>query len=570
LVLVLVLSVLCSDCKGNYMRVLDLMDTGAMGQVAQQSKLSPDALYFLKQAQANGINPIDAATLAHFESGMNPMQWNHAGSDNYGLIQFGAPERKKYGIVPGKTGFNEQVDAYFQFMKDRGFDPTKHSFLDMYSTINAGSPGNAGAVDSGSTVAQKVNSPRMQSSRKWAEKWLGGVDPQNPMVRTLYSGEDQATPHAPGVPPQALAFSSQNRQAPGGALGAIARALAGQAPQQQNAPMADQESFGSGLTRLGAALMARDNPAGAQALLSGIPARRQQKPVTWTDGGFEQLGDGHWVHMKRNDATGEVSSEPVDEGQVPVSSKLSLEVAQRKLQDMKDKAEAEPKLLRGTTQQFQQLEQALTAQKYNYDVGMKLIQEAADKGYDIGINAQGKAYLRGIANVSKDEDIFLKNVDAFIEKAVEDRANLEKGGLSDKRLAQAHRQYLPGGAQFASATKMDALKRVMDMTVEQHRALANSQNMLAVQYPQIGRQVRLGSGGKTYVEAIPAEVDELMKGQATYGELVKKYNAMKHTDGNPPQNASGKPPLISTPDELKNLKSGDVFMTPDGKLKRKP
>lgn len=90
----------------------------------------------------------------------------------FGLIQFGPEERKKYKLTTKSTP-EEQMKAFVQFAQDRGWKKGKMGMLDLYSMVNAGSPGLYDRKDmSGTTVAQKVKEINRRHRAK-ARSFLG-------------------------------------------------------------------------------------------------------------------------------------------------------------------------------------------------------------------------------------------------------------------------------------------------------------------------------------------------------------------------------------------------------------
>jgi hypothetical protein len=138
----------------------------------------------IETADSIGANPVDLATAISYESGFNPNVWGGSGGNYYGLIQFGPNERKQYGVdtnnVDSQLGANGAIAKY---MRDRGFKPGM-SGMDLYSTINAGSPGRYGASDTAAggapgDVRDKWEN-QMAAHRAKAEALLGSgysVDP---------------------------------------------------------------------------------------------------------------------------------------------------------------------------------------------------------------------------------------------------------------------------------------------------------------------------------------------------------------------------------------------------------
>ncbi|MFG5120882.1 hypothetical protein [Methylorubrum sp. POS3] len=135
-----------------------------------------DAL--IASARRIGADPTDYGTVISYETGgtFSPSIRGGSGNRHIGLIQFGIPEQKQYGASQDQS-FAEQLPAVERYLVDRGFKPGM-GILDLYSTINAGSPGRYNASDAGNggapgTVADKVNS-QMAGHRAKAAAFLGG------------------------------------------------------------------------------------------------------------------------------------------------------------------------------------------------------------------------------------------------------------------------------------------------------------------------------------------------------------------------------------------------------------
>ena len=125
-----------------------------------------------------GIDPVDLATVISYETRGKFSTSIRGGKDNkyIGLIQFGPAEQLKYGARQGQS-YAEQMGAVVAYLKDRGFKPGM-SILDLYSTINAGSPGRYSASDANNggapgTVADKVRD-QMGGHQKNAIALFGG------------------------------------------------------------------------------------------------------------------------------------------------------------------------------------------------------------------------------------------------------------------------------------------------------------------------------------------------------------------------------------------------------------
>ncbi|CAM5774909.1 hypothetical protein LMIY3S_04758 [Labrys miyagiensis] len=107
-----------------------------------------------KAAAELGTTPQDLATVINYESGFSTERWGGTGGKYFGLIQFGPEERQQFGVHRGQS-FDEQMGSVVAFLKARGFKPGM-GILDLYSTINAGSPGHYDASDGRNTVRGHV------------------------------------------------------------------------------------------------------------------------------------------------------------------------------------------------------------------------------------------------------------------------------------------------------------------------------------------------------------------------------------------------------------------------------
>ena len=129
--------------------------------------MTPETIAYLREkAAAAGYNPNDILRVINYESSGDASRWGGKGGNYYGLIQFGPSERAAYGVDPARPNEMAQVDATMRFLRDRGFRPGM-GLLDLYSTVNAGSPGHYNASDGNGTVAGHV--ARMMGQRLPAE-----------------------------------------------------------------------------------------------------------------------------------------------------------------------------------------------------------------------------------------------------------------------------------------------------------------------------------------------------------------------------------------------------------------
>ncbi|WP_132010889.1 hypothetical protein [Camelimonas lactis] len=160
---------------------------------------SPDALRtgIIETAKAIGADPVDLATAISFETA-GTFDPTKAGpktkwGQHRGLIQFGEPQAQEYGVdwnnpLGSQLGANGAVAKY---LTARGFRPGM-SGLDLYSTINAGSPGRYAASDTaaGGTpgdVRDKWTN-QMADHRANAQRLIGDVAQQPTQVAQAQTG----------------------------------------------------------------------------------------------------------------------------------------------------------------------------------------------------------------------------------------------------------------------------------------------------------------------------------------------------------------------------------------------
>lgn len=146
----------------------------------------------VETAQAIGADPLDLATAISYETAgtFDPTkagpttQWGQ----HRGLIQFGEPQAKQYGVdwndpIGSQLGANGAVANYF---RDRGFKPGM-SGMDLYSTINAGSPGRYSASD-----ANNGGAPG-----DVRDKWQNQMAPHREKAMSLLGGDYQPAASSP-------------------------------------------------------------------------------------------------------------------------------------------------------------------------------------------------------------------------------------------------------------------------------------------------------------------------------------------------------------------------------------
>lgn len=169
----------------------------------------------LSSSQRLGINPVDLATAISYETAGTFDPWKAGPTTKWGqhrgLIQWGEPQRQKYGVYEGQP-VADQLKSTERYLTDAGVRPGA-SLMDIYSAINAGSVGRENRSDAAAggawgTVADKVNH-QMGAHRKKAESLLAGMFTPSAPSRgqaTAQVAKAAGTTPAPAAGPAPSAF----------------------------------------------------------------------------------------------------------------------------------------------------------------------------------------------------------------------------------------------------------------------------------------------------------------------------------------------------------------------------
>jgi hypothetical protein len=218
----------------------------------------------LASAKRLGVDPLDIATAMSYESAgtFSPAKWGGKNNNYLGLIQFGPEERRKYGVHPGQS-VGDQVVSAENFLRDRGVKPGM-GLPDIYSTINAGSPGlyNRSDANNGGapgTVMDKVRN-QMGPHRLKAAALLGmdpgmiASMPSTPAARPSVAGAAAAPAAAgTGTPPSAAVPGDNGMAALMAQLQAIPKMLQQSETQAPPAPPPPPDNMALRLALIAAA-----------------------------------------------------------------------------------------------------------------------------------------------------------------------------------------------------------------------------------------------------------------------------------------------------------------------------
>lgn len=176
-------------------------------------------------AQRLGVNPVDLGTVVSYETAGTFDPWKRGPTTQWGqhrgLIQWGEPQRQRYGVYEGMP-VADQMRAAEQYLKNAGVQPGM-GLLDLYSAVNAGRVGRYNASDANNggapgTVADKVNF-QMEGHRRKAEQLLALAAGESASAAPAPAAE---APGTPATAPQSVQQSQPS--APLGLLGSMTMA----------------------------------------------------------------------------------------------------------------------------------------------------------------------------------------------------------------------------------------------------------------------------------------------------------------------------------------------------------
>ncbi len=154
-------------------------------------------------AEKLGIDPVDYATVISYESAGSFDPWKAGPTTKWGqhrgTIQYGEPQRKKYGVYQGQS-FEDQVEnSNVKYLQDAGVKPGA-SLLDIYKAINGGDVSVSKNASDGinkitgqkNTIATHVEKMTQEHRPKIIERFFS-----NDLDSLLDGGSSPKTPTAP-------------------------------------------------------------------------------------------------------------------------------------------------------------------------------------------------------------------------------------------------------------------------------------------------------------------------------------------------------------------------------------
>jgi hypothetical protein len=153
--------------------------SGGFAPSAPSSSSTSKQKALINAANKLGLKPQELAAIISFETGgtFNPNIVGGAGNRYRGLIQFGPPEQKQFGVKPGQS-FESQLDSVVNYFLARGFKAGMGQ-LKAYATVLTGNPrGNIHSRDAFGTSAYTAFQNQLAPGKphyKNAERFLNGA-----------------------------------------------------------------------------------------------------------------------------------------------------------------------------------------------------------------------------------------------------------------------------------------------------------------------------------------------------------------------------------------------------------
>ncbi len=376
----------------------------------------------------HGLPPGYLERTAQIESSMNPSARNPNSSAG-GLFQFIDSTAQQYGLT-NKFDPNASTDAAARLAADNrgvlqkslGRDPTAE---ELYLAHQQGAGGaskllsnpNARAVDVVGADAVKLNggNPNMTAgefAQLWTSKFGKTGAPDSP---------------APGAT-EAQGFAVP--QTPEPSLGA--RFMAGGPGALFGAPQAGWNLADTGLG-VGAALMARDNPQGAAALLKikdGDRRTSAKQDVVSTS----VINGGKSILQTKPDGSFSIKPSGIEGEAKPPPTPIVKEFTERH-DNMGKLAQDASELAK-----FQEL--------------------IADGKLDLSPASRAAAVARNVIGKSNENDRAIADFDAFVTRMTNNRLLLNKGVQTEGDSARAAKENFPGGSSYDNATALQRLQKL--------------------------------------------------------------------------------------------------------------
>lgn len=309
---------------------------------------------------------------------------------------------------------------------------------------------------------------RLQNAQQWYQALTGGqIKPGSP--QSSVPAGPQQSPSALGGLYDAL-FNGQP-----GALSQV-NAVDGLTPMQR---------AGDAFTGLGASLMARDNPAGAAALMSGLNSDRSNRvqlaQLAMQKLKQKQQGDsvlykgGQNLLMQRADGTKYMlPTQPLD-GEDDGKAKATAPLIQSFQNNSKSALET-----------AHLVDDMNSVQKFLMD----------HPDYNMNLLKNGEYELRNRLGKADENSAEYKNIQQIIKRLQYTTVQTEKGPVTGVKLIAAQQTNMPGGAENDPMTFLQALDRARSSVKANYGTSADAASAVASTTKGLDNSIRVNDGTK--------------------------------------------------------------------------
>jgi hypothetical protein len=445
--------------------------------------------------------------------------------------------------VASRTGFG------YQFADALGNGTSKPTIGNTDYANNSGAQsGGSGDVNTISTDADNTGNPALApflQPTAYAPDVNSGnanplLNPQNFMalanqpkidqaaVNKSDDGSDDDATEANGTPSTSAQFDALKniKGIPG--LGSsyvtgLLNSMLGGKSDATDAKTSDTGKFGNTLVRLGAALMARDNPSGAQALLNAIP--KADKDSTATVKGAQVITNSQGQSFVRN---------IMSDGTVKVTPLKPGEVSPAEIAKSNPQATQKPDKMSAFEQREAGFSSRALAQSQNQYDKAQDIQEAIISGkFSPTWDNRLGAFVDNSTGHSTEGGRWLKELNSLVNRSTLTTMSFQKGTATDQRMKFDLESIFPKSSQYDAATVFDSLDRVKQVAQENYGGAATQLNKQAAAHPSMGQAPIYIGRDKVTQEKLNDYIDNRYKTwdsrdenirQRYYGDFLPKHD----------------------------------------------
>lgn len=168
----------------------------------RSSKIESEKAAIERGAKELEIDPVDYATAISYESAGTFDPWVAGPTTKWGqhrgTIQYGEPQRKKYGVHQGQTFEDQVTRSNVQYLRDNGVKPGM-TFEQIYAAINGGNVNkNLSTQDwnTGRSIQDNINKAMKEHRSKVLQRY-GWTDPADTFIdRALGKGQPEPSADA--------------------------------------------------------------------------------------------------------------------------------------------------------------------------------------------------------------------------------------------------------------------------------------------------------------------------------------------------------------------------------------